>query len=266
MALSSSSHKSQLSRIWEYRFIETDGDISDYNMGQFLEKITGLSLQMIEQKYQFQKKLSVDLYNHKLAVSDNLEGHGFGNFFMIALWEIFEYDYPRMVELLHEYLEVSEGKVYPVTYDEARIYAELQNGEKIMTQADITVPKKYHYVPIQHLGFHDHCSSPRLNQDIEAVIADSDIIIFGPGDLYTSTIPNLLFPSLRQMISKSKANKTLVVNITNKGGEAPNYSVKDFVHTIEKYLDPAGIDIVIANNFVEADDPELIDAMKQKTF
>ena len=90
-------------------------------------------------------------------------------------------------------------------------------------------------------------SAAKANPKAVKVLREADIIIFGPGDLFTSILPNLLVSEIREAINKSSAMKVLVTNIMTKYGQTDGFKVADFTSTLENYL-RGKIDFVVVNN------------------
>jgi uncharacterized cofD-like protein len=89
---------------------------------------------------------------------------------------------------------------------------------------------------------------PKPTEDAINAILSSDYILLGPGDLYTSVIPNLLIPGIVSSLKKSKAKKIYVLNIMTKFGQTTKYTAKDHLEDLEKYLGKDVIDIILINN------------------
>ena len=94
------------------------------------------------------------------------------------------------------------------------------------------------------------------------LIKNAQAIVFGPGDIYTSTVPNLLVDGVREAIAQSKAKKILVVNLMTKWGQTNGYKASDFVNGINRYLLPASIETVIVNT--KQLEPAVIERYKQE--
>ena len=92
------------------------------------------------------------------------------------------------------------------------------------------------------------------SQEVLDAISEADLIVFGPGSLYTSIIPNLLIPQVNEAILASKAEKLYVCNVMTEPGETDQFMVSDHVLTLEKYLQPGVIDIILANDDYTVDE------------
>jgi uncharacterized cofD-like protein len=191
-----------------------------------------------------------EILQARFTSSEKLEGHNAGNFLLTFLTQYLSNDFPGAVDALGEILKV-RGTVLPVTTDQATLVAELEDGSFVYSESAIDVGrqdrkkiKKAFLVP--HSG--DLKVYPKVIQAIE----QADFVVIGPGDLYTSIIPNLLVPKVKETLQLINKPIVFVVNIMTKFGETDGFVVDDFVQTIEKYLERS-VDIVIANKTVPSD-------------
>lgn len=166
---------------------------------------------------------------------DNLKNHNFGNLFLTALTEILGSE-DKAMEEVQKMLKVN-GKVVPVTLDNSHLCAELDDGKVLKGEAQIDKGKKDRS-KIKRVYL-----MPNAKANPKAIIAleEADAIIIGPGDLYTSIIPNLIVEGITGAINESKALKIYNCNIMTKNGETDGYSVKDH---FEKISDLVKIDLV----------------------
>src|SRR3989344_603544 len=134
-----------------------------------------------------------------------------------------------------------KGDVIPVTLDSSQLYARLSNGTVIMGETDIDIPKHDGTAIIEKLWLEPESSA---NPRAIAAIEKADAIIIGPGDIYTSLIPNLLVAGIPEAIKKSQAKKIYIANLITKFGETQNFKAEDFFHAIEEYM---SIDAAIFN-------------------
>ncbi len=173
------------------------------------------------------------------------KGHNLGNAFIASLEKSFD-DYNKVLEVLHEFLEV-EGKCLPITVEKSNIGAVLDNGEQIMGEDEIDVPKKHN----QDLKIEKVFLDPPVKAfpSVLEEIRSADMIIIGPGDLYSSLVPCLLPEGIKEEITKSKAKKVFISNIMTKRGETADFTVIDFAKEVENYLS-GELDYVIYNNYL----------------
>lgn len=171
----------------------------------------------------------------------SFKGHNLGNLLFVAA-EDETGDFNKAVNELSDILNTT-AKVLPVTLQNAKIKALLKNNKLICEEENI-INCKLSKVGIKRLFL-----SPKVKANPEAlsVIKESDLIIIGPGKLYTSVIPNLLVKGISEAIRKSKGKKVFICNLMTQEGNTDNFSVEDFVKTIEKYLGEEVLDYVIFN-------------------
>jgi len=137
------------------------------------------------------------------------------------------------------------GKVIPVTLDDTQLGIILEDGTEIIGETNIDIPKHNANLEIREAFL---VGGGELNHRAREALVNSDYIIVGPGDLYTSIVPNLLATGMREAIQKSKAKMIYICNIMTKYGETNNFEVEDFVNVIEKYIGENEIDYVLVNN------------------
>ncbi len=183
-----------------------------------------------------------ELFSYRFE-NGGLEGHSFGNLLITALEKITG-SFEKAVEKAGEILAI-EGKVIPVTTGKVELYARLENGRIIKGEANIDDPKHDGHLKIIEVFLRPNA---RVNKKAEDAIKRADLIVIGPGDLYTSVIPNLLVKGISRAIRRSRAKKVYVCNLMTKFGETHKYKTSDFVEAIEKYLGKNVLDYVIVNS------------------
>ncbi len=185
--------------------------------------------------------LVTKLFQYRFKSGEGLEGHSFGNLFITALCAITG----NMVSAIKASSNVLSirGRVLPSTLDDMRLVAEYEDGTIVKGESDIPEAHK----KIKRLFIEpENCKA--LDTVIEA-IKDADLIILGPGSLYTSVIPNLLVREISNEIIKSNAKKIYVCNIMTQPGESDNYSVSDHINALYKHAGSDKlIDAVLVNN------------------
>lgn len=183
------------------------------------------------------------LLNYRFS-EGNLKGQNFGNLFIASMNEItgnFEDAIKEMTNVL-----AVTGKVLPVSLENITLYAKLENGKVIKGESDIPLKSKEMNSRIDRVFIKPKYSKP-LEEALKA-IDDADIVVLGPGSLYTSVIPNLLIERLRKQISECEASKVYITNIMTQPGETDGYTVMDHVNALMKHNGNLHLDCVIANN------------------
>ena len=193
--------------------------------------------------HRFEQEESTDGENHSSGVG----GHSLGNLIIKGLQDINNGDLLLAIEDAQELLSTA-GNVIPVTLTKTTICAELEDGSTICGETDIDTRGKRNpgpLSPIKHLRL-DPEDASACAQAIRAV-RRADTIIIGPGDLYTSLLPNLLVKDFARAVRESDAEKVYVCNLMTKHGETDNYKASDFVSAIHRYLG-GSVDRVIVND------------------
>ncbi len=173
----------------------------------------------------------------------SLNGHKLGNLIYMALKDITN-DPEEAILQLSNILKI-KGKVVPTTIDNVHLVAELENGQQIFGETNIDVPKHDGNLKIKKLSLNSTAAT--ASKSALNAIREADVILLGPGDLYTSTIANLLVGGIPEAISQSRAKKVFVCNLMTKFGETSNFKASDHLNEVEKYLG-SKIDAIIANS------------------
>ncbi|MGD9568844.1 MAG: uridine diphosphate-N-acetylglucosamine-binding protein YvcK [Sedimentibacter sp.] len=178
-----------------------------------------------------------------------LNGQSFGNLLIAAMYEIFG-DYEHALKEIGSIFRLS-GKVLPMTLQDAQLKAYLDNGDCILGEKDIPeyVNKSGHKIDRVSLV-------PEICMPLEETLRDikeADIIVLGPGSLYTSVVPNILVKNIPELLSESKATVFYICNLMTQPGETDNYNVYDHVNAIIKHGNRYIIDYVIANDELISD-------------
>lgn len=179
--------------------------------------------------------------------SSPLNGHSFGNLFITALNGIFN-DQVKAIKEAGKLLDI-KGEVLPVTLTDTHLVARLEDGTLIRGETNIDIRLVRPDLKILDVFLDppaDACASALT------AIRKADLIVIGPGDLYTSIIPNLLVKGVKEAIAKSRGKVIYVCNIMNKYGETDSFKASNYVNELQSYLDsPAGkksyIDRVLVN-------------------
>ena len=176
----------------------------------------------------------------------SLAGRSFGNLFLAAMDGI-SGSFDEAVHRMGEVLAIT-GRGLPVTNQSVHLEAEFVNGSRVLGESKIFYAKKRNDCRIRQVRLVPEHPKP-LPESIEA-IAQADLILLGPGSLYTSIIPNLLVDGVAEAIAKSRALKILVMNIMTQDGESDGYTGADHVRALLHHGAPGIIDVCIANNAV----------------
>lgn len=181
------------------------------------------------------------LFNYRFQTGE-LEGHNFANLFITALELSTKNNYDKVWGEISKLLNI-EHEVLPVTLDNSSLHAKLENGEVVSGETNIDVPKHNGNLGIKNVFLDPPAKA--YPKAIEA-INDSDMVVIGPGDLYSSLAQILLVDDVPEAIKESGAKKVYVCNLMTKYGETNDFTVLDFTQEIEKRLG-GEVDYVIYN-------------------
>lgn len=196
-------------------------------------------------------KIMKRLFDYRFS-QGSVSGHTVANLMLAALEKIT--GGPEQAIAAAEGLLKTKGQVLPVTLKPTILTAVLENGKKITGEHNIDEPAPLPSPSgggqgggfrIKNLELRPKISA---NQKAIAAIKNADVIVFGPGDLYTSILPNLLVKGVAGAINNSKAKKVLVTNIMTKHGQTDGFKASDFVGEIFAYLGKNKLDFVIIND------------------
>jgi len=182
------------------------------------------------------------LFQYRFSGGSDLEGHSFGNLFLSALTTITG-SLEKAVQASSKVLAV-QGQVLPATNIDVMLWAELEDGEKIFGESKISKSKKL----ISRIGYLPENPSA-LPSALES-IKEADLIVLGPGSLYTSLLPNLLVPEIVDALLQSNAPKIYISNLMTQPGETDGLDVYQHIKAIEKQLSNFGVNARIFNSIL----------------
>jgi uncharacterized cofD-like protein len=176
-----------------------------------------------------------DSHASEVAQGAGVGGHSLGNLIISALQEIEEGNLLQAIEDAQELLDTA-GRVWPVTLAHITLCAELANGEHICGETNIDTRGQRHpgeLSPIRRIFLQEHATA---TEGALRAIRRADVIVIGPGDLYTSILPNLLVEGVAEALRASEAQKIYICNLMTKHGETDDYKASDFVRRVHEYL------------------------------
>jgi uncharacterized cofD-like protein len=179
------------------------------------------------------------LFQYRFPAGRGLGGHSFGNLFLTALTNVTG-DFPRAVQLSAQVLAI-RGRIFPSTAQNVTLEAELEDGKIVSGETNISRSRKriarVRLVPRR----------VRPLPDALAAIRQADLILIGPGSLYTSILPNLLVEQVVEVIANSPATRVYIANVMTQPGETQHYSVADHVRAIYAHTRRNLFDFVVIN-------------------
>lgn len=180
----------------------------------------------------------------KLLTYKTDNGVSIGNSLINALTDITG-SFPKAIDKLSDIFKV-QGDIYPVTTDDLILCAGLENGEVVVGKENISERVRETRSAIKQIFLKD--GSLKVVPEVVDAIKKANIIVLGPGSLYTSIASNLLFEEVSKAIVKSKAKKVYVANIMNQPGQTEGYTLARYINEIERYLGKHVLDYAIVNN------------------
>ena len=185
-------------------------------------------------------ELMRSLMNYRFE-NGNLGGHSFGNLLLSALEKVTG-SFEKAVEEVSKIL-VIKGKVLPVTTNQVHLKMILDDNKILEGEGDIylsgEIDKGYKSIFLEPY--------PKVNPAVLEEISQADLLILGPGGIYTSIIPNLLVEGVSEAFCSSKAKKVFIVNLMNRIGQTTGFSAKDNFNEIIKFLGEDVFDYILVN-------------------
>lgn len=195
-----------------------------------------------------------DLFQYRFVEGDGLTGHSFGNLFITALSKVTG-DFEKAIRASSKVLAI-RGRVIPSSLEKVTLVGEFTDGSIAEGETTITEQNK----PLRRIRLKPaDCAAPP--EALEA-IENADLIILGPGSLYTSILPNVLLREIRDALLKTEATKAFIINIMTQPGETDGYSAFDHVRVFVEHTDPRLIDLCVVN--VKTVPPEMIQKYREK--
>jgi uncharacterized cofD-like protein len=188
------------------------------------------------------------LFQFRFHAGRGLRGHNFGNLFLAALTHVTG-DFAEAVRVSSKVLAV-RGRIFPSTLSNVHLVATLANGKRVQGETRIS----HSTVPIRKIALNPRRVRP-LPAAIEA-IQQADVILMGPGSLYTSIIPNLLIPEIAHAVARSKAPRVYIANLMTQPGETTHYALGDHLRAIAHHVRGRVVDAVVAN--LQSVSPEVV--------
>lgn len=188
------------------------------------------------------------LLQHRFDHGTGLSGHSFGNLLLLATTEITGNFYDA-VQAASQVLAV-RGSVLPSTLDLVVLTAQLADGRRVAGES-IIGKMQSPIMRVQLEKIHPEGQEPlpiRPLPDALKAIAQAEVVVLGPGSLYTSIIPNLLIPGVAEALQRSNALKIYVCNIMTEPGETDEYTVSQHVKALLDHAGPGIVDLVVVNN------------------
>lgn len=184
-----------------------------------------------------------NLFTYRYSQGTGISGMTFGNLFMAALTDIYG-SQEEAIEKTCKMLNV-EGEIIPVTYDNVHLVARYETGQQVLGEHFIDEPDevvgKHKIIELE--VFPEASANPKALKAIK----EADLVVLGPGDLYTSIICNLVVSDIAKGIRKSRAKKVFVLNLMTRFGQTSNLTASDHLKELEKYLGKGVVNVCLVN-------------------
>jgi uncharacterized cofD-like protein len=186
--------------------------------------------------------LMADLLQYRFPgeAEASLGGHTIGNLLLAAMTAVQGDDFEEAVRQMNRVLAV-RGQVVPATGTAMTLHARLADGTELEGQSEIG-----HSQGIEQVWLTPE--DVTASEDAVKAVEEAELIVVGPGSLYTSIMPSLLLPHLLQAIKRSSAVCLYVCNVAAQRGETQNYDLSEHYSAIERHTGPGWIDLILANN------------------
>ena len=186
-----------------------------------------------------------DLFQYRFDLGEGLKGHSFGNLFITALSKVTG-DFEKAIAESSKVLAI-RGRVLPSTLEKVTLVGEFMDGTSAEGETNITDLKK----PLRSIRLQpENC---KACQEALDAIEIADLILMGPGSLYTSILPNLLIKDIREAVLRSDAYKVYIMNAMTQPGETTGMSAWDHLNVILDHTDPRIVDACFVNTAVISD-------------
>lgn len=182
------------------------------------------------------------LFMYRFEKGKGISGMTFGNLFMAALSDIVG-SQEDAIRQTGKVLKI-HGNVIPVSYTDTNLVAEYEDNSMLYEEHSIDEPKHDGKLRIKNIYLQPNA---KANPEALFAIRQADCIIMGPGDLYTSIVPNFLVQGISKAIQKSNSCKVYIMNLMTKYGQTYNFSAKNHLQILEQYLDRS-IQYVVVNS------------------
>lgn len=188
------------------------------------------------------------LFQYRFTEGTGLEGHSFGNLFIVAMAEVTGNFETALLEA-SRVLNV-RGRILPSTLEDVTLSARTHEDE--MVHGEHNISERGARIKDLYLN----PSQAEAHPDAVRAVLEADLVVIGPGSLYTSVLPNLLVTGLQKALFQTSATKVFICNVATQHGETDNFSVADHIEAIERHTGKGILNAVLANNNLTSELPE----------
>jgi len=182
------------------------------------------------------------LFIYRFSRGNGLNGMTFGNLFLAALSDVFG-SQMEAIKKTSQILKI-KGKILPVTLTNSNLAAVYENGKKVVGESFIDEPKHNGKLKISKVFLKPKAI---ICPEVKKAILQADLIVIGPGDLYTSIIAALLTESIKKTLNTTRAKVVYVMNLMTRYGQTFGFTAKDHIQVLEKYLGKNCLDFILVN-------------------
>lgn len=187
-----------------------------------------------------------DLFQYRFrgtGTGEGLRDHAFGNLFIAALCEISNGDFLQALQQASRVLNI-RGRVLPSTLAHVCLHGEMEDGSVVTGETNIA----YSDLKVKRISITPADAQPL--PDVLEAIRSADVIVIGPGSVYTSVVPNLLVHGIAEALHRSRAKKVYICNVMTQAGETAGYSASDHVKAIDGHVSLPVFDYILVNTGV----------------
>lgn len=182
----------------------------------------------------------IELFQHRFEKGNGLSGHSLGNLLLAAISTI-SGDFYKGIREISRVFNV-KGNIYPISNRSMTLHARLKNGTVISGESNIPNAES----PIDYVFITPENVEP-LPEAVRA-IKEADLIVISPGSLYTSILPNIIIPHIKEAIQQTNAHIAYVCNVMTQAGETTGYTASDHVQAIFDHIGDHTIHSIIVHN------------------
>ena len=189
-------------------------------------------------------EMQKEIFQYRFAVEDqSLAGHSIGNLIISAMAEMKGNIY-EAIQVLGKMMMI-DGHVYPAAEEPLELHAVFKDGTQVSGESSIAKHRKMiDHVFVTKL---DGSKEVKAARKVVSAILNADMVVLGPGSLYTSILPNLMIPEISDAIKKTQANVVYICNIMTQLGETENFSDANHLEVLHRHMNQKFVDTVLVN-------------------
>jgi uncharacterized cofD-like protein len=188
---------------------------------------------------------------NRYSRDSSLAGHKLGNLLFVAAYNITGSTFAA-IEFLEKLFDIS-GKILPASLENISLSAETVDHIRVEREENIDRGNYKGKRALDRIFLTP--SNPEVSEEVNQSISQADVVIAGPGDLYTTVLPVIAIPKITKALISTKAKRFFVINVANKPFETKNYAVSDYIRAVEKHLGTFPFDCVVVNTNKQASIP-----------